>query len=83
MLTSRLAIQTTGFILEVQLGLVGFNGGRGKISLAQEWDRGGCREERRSWKGISIRCPCFLFAFPEALVKMCGEKGECGREDML
>lgn len=73
MLSSGLAIQTTGFILEVQLGLVGFNGGRDRISLAQEGDRGGCKEERRSWEGMRIMCPCFLFAFPEAVVRMCGK----------
>lgn len=38
MVTSRLAIQTTAFILEGQLGLVGFNGRRDRINLAQEGD---------------------------------------------
>lgn len=38
MVTSSLAIQTTGFILKVQLGLIGFNGERDRISLAQEGD---------------------------------------------
>lgn len=37
-MTSRLAIQTTAFILEGQLGLVGFNGRRDRINLAQEGD---------------------------------------------
>lgn len=47
MVTSRLAIQTTAFIQEVQLGLVGFNGRRDSRNLAQE----GVTEEDARRKG--------------------------------